>query len=56
MIEGIHSRIRYLGRKGKPKKHKRGSRRIQKEYQQDMEDIRQQEREKETFRRGELPE
>jgi len=29
-MEGIHSRIRYLGRKGKSGKHKRGSRRVQK--------------------------
>ena len=27
----------------------------EKEYQRDMEDVRQQEREEETFRRGELP-
>ena len=30
MIEGIHGRIRYLGREGKPRKHKRGNWRIQK--------------------------
>jgi len=29
-MEGIHSRIRYLGRKEKPGKHKRDSQRIQK--------------------------
>ena len=30
MMEGIHGRIRYLGRKGKPRKCERGSQRIQK--------------------------
>jgi len=30
MIEGIHSRIRYLGRKGKSGKCKRDSQRVQK--------------------------
>jgi len=30
MMEGIHSRIKYLGRKRKPGKCKRGSQRIQK--------------------------
>jgi len=29
---------------------------FEKEYQQDIEDVRRQEREKGTFRRGELPE
>jgi len=31
MMEGIHSRIRYLGRKRKSGKCERGSRRVQKE-------------------------
>ena len=30
MMEGFHGRIRYLGRKGKSGKHKRGSQRVQK--------------------------
>ena len=29
-MEGFHGRIRYLGRKGKSGKHKRGSQRVQK--------------------------
>ena len=50
MMEGIYSRVRYL------ENAKETIEKFEREYRRDMEDIRRQEREKETFRREKLPE